>query len=468
MTPLNEPSVDFHLKLNQQQFNIPVELLKRNWDKCNTLIHQYSSQLNKNFETLQISLQNPENDGQSIEQLNDIIHSVDDLQKKLTHLNNNELEILRRIEKRVDYFVQFENLQYHNNTDGILKWYRSYTDVLIADYLVRHSSTSLGKGTKTEVNAGVEFINRRSLSDLLDYDVLIEANTISMELIENKNLRPLLAWIEENYKYLSEKGSSLQFQALLQQYIELIRCSNYKGAISCFQKHLRSFIDRFPLELKLAAGILVFFKSCPNQRTNHEVTNQQKLYQLYFRKPMYKTHPLSLLSANNVARNAELHRYGPLLSHDRWETINKMFLQEFYSLYKISYHDPLLIYISLGISALKTKDCSHTATNQLIPHENPNINEFINERVVNSECPICDPNISPLSENLPYAHHIQSSLFDNPVMLPNGNIYDSEKLVTLAKRLNKLGMTELNGNKVMDPVDKSIYEITDFITMYPT
>lgn len=469
MTSLNEPSVDFHLKLNQQQFNIPSELLKRNWDKCNKLYSSYSQELQEQFGVLETLLEDPANDEKSIEKLNDIINTVGVLQKRLTHLHDYEMKILNRIEKRVAYFKEFQRFKDESNNDGILKWYKSYTDILISDYLVRHGSNFTNcNDNEGKVNPGIEFIRNRGLEDLIDYEILVESNKISIELLANKNLGPLLEWIENNQDYLVKKGSHLQFQALLQQYIELVRSSDYLGAIRCFQKHLFKFVDVYPMELKLAAGILAFFKSCLSDAKEDEMDNGQKLFQSYFRKPMYKTTPLSSLSANNVVRNAELHRYGPLLSSERWESLNEMFLHEFYSLYKISYHDPLLIYVSLGISSLKTKDCGHTLSNQLIPHSNVDLNEYVKSNVVNTDCPVCNPDIHPLSENLPYAHHVQSSLFENPIMLPNGNIYDSDKLVLLSKKLNKLGYTNLNDNQVMDPIDKSIYSVTDFITMYPT
>ncbi|CDO94573.1 unnamed protein product [Kluyveromyces dobzhanskii CBS 2104] len=468
MTTLNEPGVDFHLKLNQQQFNIPSELLNRNWEKFNTLYDTYSTELHGQFNILSILLENSDNDQQSIEKLNDIINSVNVLQKRLSQLQDNELTILERIEKRVEYFRRFEKLRNDSNNDGLLKWYRSYTDLLIADYLVRHGSNSTDYKSSTITNSGIDFIKARGLEDLIDYDVLIEANKVSMELLENKNLGPLLEWIINNSSHLTEKGSHLQFQALLQEYIELVRCSDYKGAIGWFQTQLSKFMNVYPRELKLAAGILVFFKSCLNESRDNEQTNEQKLFQTYFRKQIYQKHPLSTLSSNNVVRNAELSRYGPLLDRDRWKNLNEMFLHEFYSLYKISYHDPLLIYISLGISSLKTKDCGHPISTQLVSHENEKVNDYIKSNFVSTDCPVCNPDILPLAENLPFAHHIQSSLFENPVMLPNGNIYDSEKLVSLSRRLNKMGYTELRENQVMDPIDKSIYATSDFVKMYPT
>lgn len=465
MTSLKEPSVDFHLKLNQQQFNIPVELLKRNWDQCNILFNEYSEELEQHFSILEESLKDSANDTASIEQLNKIISYVDSLQKKLSQLNNRELEILRRIEKRIEHFNNLYEYKNNHNTDKLMKWYKSYTDLLIADYLIRHGSSKQRDGTPIKIPA-VEYLEKQGLQDLIDYDVLLEANTITIELLENRNLHPLLDWIAQNRQYLNDKGSSLEFQALLQQYVELVRLSDFKGAVGCFQKCLKSFINKFPLELKLAAGILVFFKSCQNQYHDETLSEQQRLYQLYFRKPIYKSHSLTQLSTNNVVKNAELSRYGQLLSPDRWEAINQMFAREFYSLYNIPYHDPLLIYLSLGISALKTKDCAHKTVT--IPHENEKVDKFINSRVLNTECPVCNEDILPLSQDLPFAHHTQSSLFENPVMLPNGNIYDSEKLLILATKMRKMGLLNLEENQVMDPIDKSIYSITDFITMYPT
>ena len=73
-----------------------------------------------------------------------------------------------------------------------------------------------------------------------------------------------------------------------------------------------------------------------------------------------------------------------------------------------------------------------------------------------------------IAESLPYAHHTESKLFENPVMLPNGNVYDAERIKLLARQLRARNMMHLQDGEIFDPIDKQIYMETDFIKMYPT
>lgn len=93
---------------------------------------------------------------------------------------------------------------------------------------------------------------------------------------------------------------------------------------------------------------------------------------------------------------------------------------------------------------------------------------YVNNRVINNKCPVCSDSFAKMSESLPYAHHTESKLFENPIMLPNGNIYDSKKLKELAVKLKESNLCNLNENEIMDPIDKRIYPADEFITMYPT
>lgn len=88
--------------------------------------------------------------------------------------------------------------------------------------------------------------------------------------------------------------------------------------------------------------------------------------------------------------------------------------------------------------------------------------------VLGTTCPVCSEEFAPIAKDLPYAHHIQSKLFENPVMLPNGNIYDAKKLKALALNLNRSNLADLQEFEVVDPIDKKKYPETDFIKMYPT
>jgi len=50
-------------------------------------------------------------------------------------------------------------------------------------------------------------------------------------------------------------------------------------------------------------------------------------------------------------------------------------------------------------------------------------------------CPICSTELNELAEPLPYAVHSKSHVESDPVVLPNGRIYGSERLSKLNEKL---------------------------------
>lgn len=82
---INEPGVDFHLKLNQHSFNIPYEQLQRNSRYLNRLIEKEIDELNSHYERLNIALGsgNIEGDKKALQELKDIIRSVEIFEKRL-------------------------------------------------------------------------------------------------------------------------------------------------------------------------------------------------------------------------------------------------------------------------------------------------------------------------------------------------------------------------------------------------
>lgn len=50
-------------------------------------------------------------------------------------------------------------------------------------------------------------------------------------------------------------------------------------------------------------------------------------------------------------------------------------------------------------------------------------------------CPICSTELNELARNVPYAHHTKSYVENDPVVLPNGRIYGSERLRVINEKL---------------------------------
>lgn len=50
-------------------------------------------------------------------------------------------------------------------------------------------------------------------------------------------------------------------------------------------------------------------------------------------------------------------------------------------------------------------------------------------------CPICSTELNELARNVPYALHTKSIVENDPVVLPNGRIYGSERLEAFNKKV---------------------------------
>lgn len=498
MSLINEPSVDFHLKLNEQSFHIPNELLKRNAKLVNKLIERETKRVSSLFEDVN-TLMAGHDDHSAMTKLGEIIKTVELLERKLEKRITVESELLQRIEYRINYFKELDSLKGNEDKDGLVEWYRRYTNILVGDYLTRNSEiyenelTELDRsahmrqkrkissgGSTPPLNAGIQFLRSQGLEHHLDYDILVTANRISKNLTSNHDLSLLVNWIKENQAYLVSKSSPLEFETRLQEYIELVKDQNYPSAISCFQTHLVKFIKTNFEELKLASGLLVFIKSYQQQmhtpvdveeKDVSNLSSRSGFFRYFFNRPSLKPprelkQPTTSEVRIKSASHANFERYTQVLSDERWDVLKDLFLQEYYSMYGISQHEPLLIYLSLGISTLKTRACMH----EMETHggSNDSLTNYLRGEITKTNCPVCSKEFSAISGNLPYAHHIQSSLFDDPVMLPNGNIYDSKKLKQLAVELRSKMLCELQSDQILDPIDQKVFSEKDFITMYPT
>ncbi|CCD23392.1 glucose-induced degradation complex subunit FYV10 NDAI_0B03580 [Naumovozyma dairenensis CBS 421] len=503
---IEEPNTDFHLKLNQQSFYIPYELLQKNIRQVYKLVEKETKAIQRSYDLLNRHFERNSIDDDKIAlgEISDLIKRIDKFEKQLSIRIDHDLELLDRIKARLDFFQDLDDIKASSNKNRLLLWYQKYTNLLIGDYLLRNSrinTTELeskvllgenrkignGKGNinKTEMNSGDIFLKQQHLEQLLDHDILITANKISNALTQSHDLTPLLKWINENKIYLKKRNSILEFETRFQEYIELLKQGWYQRSISCYQTYLLPFMKNNFNDLKLAAGLILFIQYSNNGRedtaTLYEIDDNSKMnkpsqnlihsiYENIFNKRILTTNVNTDLIKNNSMHfcygTCDTDRYQKLLSVSRWDTLKKIFLDEYYTMYGISKNDPLLIYLSLGISTLKTKGCLHES---IAPDlENGELRTYLSEKVITNHCPVCSESFAKISKNLPYAHHTKSRLFENPVMLPNGNVYDAQRLKDLAKTLKKKELCILEKEQIIDPIDGKRYSETDFVKMYPT
>lgn len=428
---LNEPTVDFHLKLQEGSFKIPYEALRRNFKTVQKLDEKQFKKIDELYKEFNKASSKKE----KLAKLKQIISSLKIFDKKIQSKVKVENELVSRIQCRIDKINELKELKDLSITDGnngtntinqdkLLNWYRDQTNLLIADYLLKNSHL-------IDNNPGLLLIKTLGFEKLIDSDIILVSNRISTSILDQK-LDNLIQWIDENKSYLKKIKSNLEFETRFQEYIELIKKNEMHNAIKLFNTHLSQFTKTNFVEIKLASGLLIFAKKAQMQ-----------------------------------PKNPNFAKYNTLLSTTRYEYLSDLFLKIYYKMHGISEDDPLLIYLSLGISALKTRSCQCSKSTKAL-----NFESILNKKLSSGKedqnnlsnlCPICSLEFNQLASQLPHSHNVKSYLFENPVMLPNGNIYDKEKLIGYSQNL-----TILNENEVKDPVTAEIFTLNDLTTMYPT
>lgn len=124
------------------------------------------------------------------------------------------------------------------------------------------------------------------------------------------------------------------------------------------------------------------------------------------------------ISRISLFLETELEPYKTLFDPQRWSDLIISFRLENYRIFQIPTQSVLSVAVQTGLSALKTPQCYSTNS------KNPN-------------CPVCQPNINEMAENLPFSHCAQSRLmcrvtkkplneYNLPMMLPNGQIFGQQ------------------------------------------
>ncbi|VDD86692.1 unnamed protein product [Enterobius vermicularis] len=115
--------------------------------------------------------------------------------------------------------------------------------------------------------------------------------------------------------------------------------------------------------------------------------------------------------------------YESLFGDSRWEVLVELFRKENARIFQLMEYSTFNACLCMGISAMKTPHCKPDAT---------------------SRCPICQPEINELADDLPFAHSLNSKLIcaysgepldenNPPYMLPNGRVYGQHAIELLCK-----------------------------------
>lgn len=145
-------------------------------------------------------------------------------------------------------------------------------------------------------------------------------------------------------------------------------------------------------------------------------------------QPYRTTHPREVqqacaLLAMPPKLAASCSAYKHLYESSRWETLADLFTQAHNTLLSLPPIPLLHMALSSGLSALKTPAChsSHPASAAAPSHST-------SLSLATSVCPICSTELNELARAVPYAHHTQSHVEHDLLLLPNGRAYGKAQL----------------------------------------
>lgn len=445
-------NADEHFLLDQPLLRLPTEITRTNLKSVQIAIDQAKKAvvptLTKTASTALSTSSHPDNVVSTAEaalaSIDNMIGKTNTLKRKLSAISASTDGANTSLGARLDHMNQLNQISSLADVKYD-EWSRIRLDRLLVDYLLRTGY----------VRTASQLATAQGIDELVRVEIAaFESCGRIQKALLSKSTKEALAWCGENRKELGKLESDLEFELRLQQYIELIRDGQKLEAVIHAQKHLTSHKDS-DLVLQ-AAGLLAF-----DPEMNFPASRD-------------------------------------FFSDQRWEDLADRFVTTHHQLYNIPSVPQLNTALSAGLSALKTPAChsqnnphalaveprpitnGHTSANgastssnratlhpssihALLAPTSPPTNGHI---VANPSppaassaysapiCPICSTELNTLALNVPYAHHSKSHVDSDPVVLPNGRIYGSERLHGWNEKLGtRLG-------KVRDPWDNNEFDET--------
>lgn len=389
-TKLNAES---HLLLDQPLLRMPYELSRRNFKNAQRVIEHTSTSLTSTLSSTTKAVSKPTTKPDTtLDALDSMISKMQGLKRKLEVLHDEEQKIHRAAKARLKHLQDLYEIQSLVDV-RYDEWSRTRLSRLLVDCLLREGYTE----------SATHLAQSKGITELVDVEPFIACHKIERSLKEGMTTSLALEWCKEHGKELKKGANMLEFELRLQQYIELVRQGHEAGV---------SGMDGLEMEdgmhgVSIGGG-----------------GGEMKLVEA-------RTHAKKYLSSSGdfeLLRRAagllayrpwdEVEPYASLYSPARWTHLANLFITTHHSLYSLPPRPLLHIALSAGLSALKTPACHSAFTSS-------SANASSSTTTV---CPICSTELNELARNVPYALHTKSIVENDPVALPNGRVYGSEKL----------------------------------------
>lgn len=402
-----------NLQLHIHRFKTPLVKLHKNFKRIQQIIVKLRHSQSKLLNSTSLSL----------DVINRLITSQDQLNKKLKSRLAIHDDLTSRLQTRIlftpsshDYATIDKNL-------------------LIVDYLLRAGGTPEISQLITE---------HLHLTDLIDVDVISQGISIYNQIKDNNNLNLLISWCIENEKFMPppinppQQSSNeedhfigkygLMFECQIQHCIELIKSNDLQLALDIIKVQY----DNYP---KLPS-ILKKISSLPwiMQFNQLDQVNNNDPFDVYTDKSIeFDQNLLDLLNPT-----------------DKWTKLADLFWFNFKSIYGLPINPPLLTMLSIGGSTMKCLKCATTTTTKT-PETPSYLSIFYDLK-----CPICsNSSWQEMFNEIPSSYHSKSSIFPNPVLLPNKNILPLDTLLANSSNLNDLNNLNICSSGIAcDEVDE--------------
>ncbi|KAF9234269.1 CTLH/CRA C-terminal to lish motif domain-containing protein [Melanogaster broomeanus] len=336
-----------------------------------------------------------------------MIARVENLKRKLSDLQeNNGMPTLDVTQERLHHLAVVEALP-TTNCPVFSRWADTRLDRWLVDWTLRAGREKTARKLAQE----------RGIETLVDIDLFMDIHRIERALCRH-SCTEAIAWCSENKTALRKiKGSSraaplciatilmylqstLEFELRLQEYIELARARKTQEAIAYSRKHLVPWQETHLQQIMQAAALLA------------------------------------------VQPSTTCGQYRRLYDESRWTSLIQAFRLAIYTLNSLPTEPLLHLALYAGLASLKLPACYD------LTH--------------NVDCPVCDPSIGILAEEVPYSHHANSTIVcrlsgkimdeDNmPMAFPeHGYVYSREALEEMAAK---------NSGKVTCPRSGEVCEL---------
>lgn len=499
---MSEPTINFSVQTRQVQFAVPSELIKKNFKMMQKMVEKQKKQATE--EMIKIKKDPNITTEKKLLLVRKLIKNLEAYQKKIHQAAQKDGDFRLRIVARSEHVSQLQEFTVTHHTPGqgktvddddkaldmhnekLINWYREETNLLIIDYLLK-SNTNKGLNIGHKLMDFLEISSSSKLSKLVDYDVYESFNKVFISINQDHDLEPIWAWYNDNRNSLKKISSNLQFEIHYCKYLTMIEKGDVSEAIAYCKANLapytnkKNYLDEdmvnYKTNLKRLTEVgapLVFIWMQPKSRQTaiQRAGNTTESW-------------LSLLTTEApLSSSSQYHQYNKLLTEQRWRGLSQCFTEDFTKVYGISKTYPLLVYLSAGLSSLKTKSCYCNEENTIFKGEKvsdvtthldssswrdlalrgPNQYYKILKKI--NQCPVCSPELFRLSLNLPYAQLI-TSIFNNPFKLPNGNIYPFDKLLGPSAQMNPKSAELLRNGKFKDPLTQEIFFVDDCVRVFP-